>query len=466
MIYGQDFKEGVRHRPAQPSFIDGRHHWIGKGALLLISLSVIGVVVAKTHGSITQDTTFKSEASVVVPSNQRITEKLSLPTNARLLRDATATQAASRDKKDTENWTIVKIQKGDSLSIIFSKLEIHGQLHPLLAIPAAQQAFSNLRPGQTLRVRKDKSGLAELFFDFSTTKRLHVTRLNNKLDAQIESAKIETRRMMARGTIESSLVGSGKKAGLSSSLVMKLVDIFAYDIDFAQDIREGDTFKVIFEEYYAKGEKLSVGTILAAEFTNRGRKYKALRFTDSKGRARYYTPEGKSLRKAFLRTPVESSHVSSHFNLRRKHPILNTIRAHKGVDYAAPKGTPIKAASDGKITFRGTQNGYGKTIILQHGRTYSTLYGHLSRYKKGQKIKQWVRQGEIIGYVGSTGRATGPHLHYEFRVNGTHKNPLTVKLPPASPIPQALRTAFEKQTRALIAQMTYENTLTSITPSE
>jgi murein DD-endopeptidase MepM/ murein hydrolase activator NlpD len=136
------------------------------------------------------------------------------------------------------------------------------------------------------------------------------------------------------------------------------------------------------------------------------------------------------------------------------------------VDYAAPKGTPIKAASDGKITFRGTQNGYGKTIILQHGRTYSTLYGHLSRYKKGQKIKQWVRQGEIIGYVGSTGRATGPHLHYEFRVNGTHKNPLTVKLPPASPIPQALRTAFEKQTRALIAQMTYENTLASTPPPE
>jgi len=462
MIYGQDFKEGVRPRPAQPSFIDGRHHWIGKGVLLLISLSVIGVVVAKTHESITQEVALKPEATAV-PNTRRVIEKLSLPTDTLPLEESAGISATSQTNNDSDDWTVITVKKGDSASSIFSKLEIFGQLHPLLAIPTAQQAFSDLRPGRTIRVRKDKSrGLAELYFDFSTTNRLHVTRQSGKLVAKIENTRIETRQMMASGTIESSLVGSGIKAGLSSNLVMKLVDIFAYDIDFAQDIREGDTFKVIFKEHYAKGQKLPGGTILAAEFTNRGRTYKALRFTDEKGRSSYYTPEGKSLRKAFLRTPVKFSRISSHFNPRRKHPTLNTIRAHKGVDYAAPKGTPIKAASDGKITFRGTQNGYGKTIILKHGKTYSTLYGHLSRFKSGQKKRQWVRQGEIIGYVGKTGRATGNHLHYEFRVNGTHKNPLTVKLPPASPISKQSRAAFEKQTRALTAQLTHNNSLASV----
>ncbi len=457
MIYGQDFKEGFR-QPPTPSFIDGRHHWIGRGALLLASLSIIGVVVAKTHESITQEVTLKAEAPAS-PANKRVIETLSLPASTPLLKK---TAPPPQTKKSTDEWTVVTVKKGDSPSSIFSKLNIYGQLHPVLAIPLAQQAFSGLHPGKMLRIRKDENGLAELYFDFSTTNRLHITRKNNQLVAQIENAKIETRQMMAQGTIESSLVGSGNKAGLSSNLVMKLVDIFAYDIDFAQDIREGDTFKVIYEEHYTKGRKLPGGTILAAEFTNRGRNFKALRFTDERGRSQYYTPEGKNLRKAFLRTPVKFSRISSHFNPGRKHPILNTIRAHKGVDYAAPTGTPIKATSDGKITFRGTQNGYGKTIVLQHGKTYSTLYGHLSRFKKGQKRKQWVRQGDIIGYVGKTGRATGPHLHYEFRVNGTHKNPLTVKLPPVKPISHKLHAAFEKQTRALIAQLTYDNTLASV----
>ncbi len=462
MIYGQDFKEGVRRHPTQSSFIDGRHHWIGKGILLLISLSVIGVVVAKTHESITRQAALEPEG-LLTPTVQRVIETLPLPTTDTPHRQKTTNALpALQNKKERDKWNIITIKKGDSASSLFSQLEIHGQLRSLLAIPAAQQAFSGLRPGKILKVRKDENGLAELYFDFSTTNHLHVLRQNNKLVARIENAEIETRRIMARGTIESSLIGSGKKAGLNSNLIMKLVDIFAYDIDFAQDIREGDTFKVIFEEHYAKGKKLSGGTILAAEFTNRGHHYKALRFIDEKGKASYYTPEGKSLRKAFLRTPVRFSRISSHFNPHRKHPTLNTIRAHKGVDYAAPKGTPVKAASDGKIIFRGRQNGYGKTIVLQHGKIYSTLYGHLSRFKKGQEKMQWVRQGEIIGYVGMTGLATGPHLHYEFRVNGTHKNPLTVKLPSANPIPQRMRAAFEKQTRALIAQLDYDNSLASV----
>jgi len=456
MIYSQDFKKGVRRPPNRPSILEGRQHWIGKGALLLISLSIIGVVVAKTHESITREVTLKPSPQEE-PKHKRVIEKLSLPKQESAILSATpkATATISHAKKHSPNWTEITIKAGDTASALFSKLRIYGQLHPLLAIPAAQQAFRNFHPGKKLRILKDSNGLVELYFDFSSIRRLHAIRKNNKLTAEIETAEIETRRLMAKGTIESSLVGSGRKAGLTSNLVMKLVDIFAYDIDFAQDIREGDSFKVVFEEHYAKGEKLSGGTILAAEFTNRGRNYKALRFTDKLGNASYYTPTGKSLRKAFLRTPVNYSRISSRFNPRRKHPTLNTIRAHQGVDYAAPEGTPIKAASDGKIIFRGTQNGYGKTVILQHGKTYSTLYGHLSRFKTNQKTRQWVQQGEVIGYVGQTGRATGPHLHYEFRVNGTHKNPLTVKLPAAKPISAELRPSFKKQTQPLLAQLAY-----------
>ena len=458
MIYGKDFKDGIKKPPLRPSILDGRRHWIGRGALLLLGISVIGVVVAKTHESISREVVLQPEAPVI-PESERVVEILPLPADTPVFQKSDS--VAAQPPTQTSDWAVITVKKGDSASTIFSKLEIHRDLHPLLAIPAAQEVLNNLRPGNQIRLRKDEGGLTELYCDISKTSRLHVTREDNKLFANLLEDDIELRRMITQGEIERSLIGSGKKAGLSSNLVMQLVDIFAYDIDFALDIREGDKFKVIYEEHYANGEKLAGGDILAAEFTNRGRNYKALRFTDKRGKVRYYTPDGKSLRKAFLRTPVNFSRISSHFDPRRKHPILNTIKAHRGVDYAAPTGTPVKATGDGKIIFRGKQGGYGKAVILQHGNTYSTLYGHLSRYKKGQKSGEWVKQGEIIGYVGKTGRATGPHLHYEFRVKGAHKNPLTVKLPPANPIPRHIRVDFEEQTRALLTQLTHDNTLAS-----
>jgi murein DD-endopeptidase MepM/ murein hydrolase activator NlpD len=218
------------------------------------------------------------------------------------------------------------------------------------------------------------------------------------------------------------------------------------------DIREGDQFTLIYEELWQGGEKLPDGNILAAEFVNQGESFRAVRFEDSSGRVDYFFPDGKSVRKAFVRAPLSFSRVSSNFNPKRRHPKLNTIRAHRGVDYAAPSGTPIKAAGDGKIIHRGRKGGYGNVVILQHGGNITTLYAHMSRFSKA-RMGSRVRQGDIIGYVGATGLATGPHLHYEYRRNGVHLNPRTVKLPDAKPIDPAYLADFEKVAGPLLHQL-------------
>jgi murein DD-endopeptidase MepM/ murein hydrolase activator NlpD len=236
-------------------------------------------------------------------------------------------------------------------------------------------------------------------------------------------------------------------------MVMELAELFRYDIDFALDLRDGDRFTVVMEELYKDGVKLRDGDMLAAEFVNQGKVYRAVRYKDREGRSAFYTPDGQSLRKAFFRTPLDVVRISSHFNLRRRHPILNTIRAHKGVDYAASAGTPIKATGDGRVAFMGNKGGYGRVVILQHGQSYETLYAHMSRFRAGMRAGAKVKQGQIIGYVGSSGLATAPHLHYEFRVNGIHKNPVNIVMPRANPIPRQQLAAFQSQIAPLIAQM-------------
>ncbi|MGR9117181.1 MAG: peptidoglycan DD-metalloendopeptidase family protein [Gammaproteobacteria bacterium] len=257
----------------------------------------------------------------------------------------------------------------------------------------------------------------------------------------------------ALGTIHSSLFLDGKEAGLPDKVIMQLADIFAWDIDFALDIKENDSFAVLYEKLYIGDEEVGTGKILAAEFVNEGKIYKAVRYEDKQGHANYFTPEGHGMRKAFIRTPVDFARISSPFNLKRKHPILNRIRAHKGVDYAAKTGTPIKCTGDGKIIFQGRQSGYGRVIIVQHGKRYSTLYAHLSKFNKHYKKGSSIKQGDIIGYVGQSGLASGPHLHYEFRVDGQHRNPLTVKLPNSAPVDQSLLADFKATTQPLLAQL-------------
>ncbi|HIE54487.1 MAG TPA: peptidase M23, partial [Chromatiaceae bacterium] len=245
----------------------------------------------------------------------------------------------------------------------------------------------------------------------------------------------------------------GQKAGLSDRQIMELADIFGWDIDFALELREGDQFRVLYEEQYLDGKKLRNGPILGAEFINQGKSYRAIRYTDSKGDTAYYDPDGHAKRRAFIRTPVKFSRISSRFTRKRWHPVLKKWRSHKGVDYAAPRGTPVKATGNGTVVFRGKKGGYGNVIFLRHGGKYTTVYGHLSRFAKGVKNGSKVKQGQIIGYVGSTGLATGPHLHYEFRINGIHRNPLTVKLPKTLRLPESEMARFLQQSQPLLAKL-------------
>lgn len=351
-------------------------------------------------------------------------------------------------------WQTHTVKKGESLARIFKQQKLSPQiLHRIMTSGTAAAILRRLQPGQQLEFHLGEDNeLQELVYHLNRTRSLLVKKIDTDYSAHINEQATELRTTFASATIKNSLFMAGHNAGLSDTLIMQLAAIYAWDIDFALDIRAGDQFNVLYQEQFLNGEKLGDGDIVAAEFINQGHSYKAIRFTDSEGRSDYYTPEGLSMRKAFLRTPVDFRRISSRFG-ERHHPILNTMRMHKGVDYAAARGTPIKAAGDGKIIFRGRKGGYGRTIIIQHGGRYSTLYAHMSRYRKHIRGGSRVRQGQVIGYVGSSGRATGPHLHYEFRVNGVHRNPLTVKLPNAAPIKAKFKAAFIQRAHSLQAQL-------------
>lgn len=348
-------------------------------------------------------------------------------------------------------WIRLKVKKGDSLDRIFKRhgLDPH-QAYALSAHPLGQ-AFNRLKPGQHILVRRSKNKLLALRYQLNLAEQLRVRRqpsghnMGGNLIVTQHTRQIETRLRHVSGVIHRSLFDAGINAGVSDGLILKMVEIFGWDVDFALDLRRGDSFALVHEEYYYQGEKLKDGGIVAAEFVNQGQLYRAIRHRTTSGQYDYYTPEGVTLRRAFLRTPVAFNRISSRFSKGRYHPVLKKRRAHKGVDYAAPRGTAVRATADGKVLLKGRKGGFGKTIIIRHGGTYSTLYAHLRGYKKGLRRGQVVKQGDIIGYVGNTGLATGPHLHYEFRVNGRHKNPLTVKHPHAGALATNQRNSFQKQ---------------------
>ena len=310
-----------------------------------------------------------------------------------------------------------------------------------------------LRPGDEIEIRHDDGKLISLYRELSLTSALRVSKESSGFVAEIIDRPIEIRKRRAYGRIDSSLFESGNTAGLPDKLIMNLAGIFAWDIDFVLDIRVGDNYYILYEEIYQDGEFVTDGEIIAAEFNNDGRTYQAIRFIDNDGRSDYFTPDGSSVRKAFVRAPVDFSRISSSFNPRRRHPVLNTIRAHRGVDYAAPRGTPIKAAGDGKIIFRGRKGGYGNAVIVQHGGNITTLYAHMSNFARSAPFGSRVIQGQVIGFVGSTGLATAAHLHYEYRLNGVHRNPRTVKLPKAEPIKDEYKEKFLAEAQPLLDEL-------------
>lgn len=348
----------------------------------------------------------------------------------------------------------VTIRIGDTLDQLFRKHGLDlGQLATIIRLPDASKHLRMLRPGDEIEIKHDDGDLISLYRKLSLTSALRISKDSSGYLAEILDRPIDIRKRRAYGRIDSSLFESGNAAGLPDKLIMNLAGIFAWDIDFVLDIRGGDDYYLLYEEIYQDGEFVTDGDIIAAEFNNDGRTYQAIRFVDKSGRSDYFTPDGSSVRKAFVRAPVDFSRISSSFNPRRRHPVLNTIRAHRGVDYAAPRGTPIKAAGDGKIIFRGRKGGYGNAVIVQHGGNITTLYAHMSNFARTARFGSRVNQGQVIGFVGSTGLATAAHLHYEYRLNGVHRNPRTVKLPKAEPIKDEYREAFLAQAAPLLDEL-------------
>ena len=347
-------------------------------------------------------------------------------------------------------WKTEKVKKGETLASIFSRLKLDPkELHKIVRLGESTAKLKRLIPGEELKFMIIDGKLSEMIYVINDTQSLHVLRSGDSFTASEVKLELNKRIAYAAGKIESSLFIAAQEAGIPGSMTMELAGIFGWDIDFVLDVKTGDRFSLVYEEFFYDGKKVKNGAILAAEFMNKGKTYRAVRYVDADGRAEYFTPEGQSMRKRFLRTPVDFTRISSKFG-SRFHPVLNRMRAHKGVDYAAPTGTPINAAGDGKITFIGKKGGYGNTVEIQHAGRYSTVYAHMKSFKRGLKKGDRVLQGDIIGYVGSSGLATGPHLHYEFRINGIHRNPLTVKLPDATPITAKYRTDFQLNTQGYL----------------
>lgn len=360
------------------------------------------------------------------------------------------TAPESQPERVKLNWQTVKVRSGDSLAKIFKRNGLNATTtHKVITAKGDHsKLLKKLNVGDTLRIGKDDNGkLIALEYPLSKTDTLFVNLQKQTYLSHKESKTVEIRESIAYGVITSNFWNAASEAGLNDGQIINLANVFGWDIDFALDIRKGDSFNIIYEEQYVEGEHIGTGKILAAEFVNQGDVFQAIRFTDDE----YYTPDGKSMRKAFLRAPVNFRYISSNFKPKRFHPIQKRWKAHNGTDYRAKKGTPVVAAGNGKVT-HATYNKYnGNYVFIQHGNGIVTKYLHFSKraVKKGQRVKQ----GQVIGYVGSTGMSQAPHLHYEFLLNGVHRNPRTVKLPDAKPISKKYKNAFNDIAKQRLSEL-------------
>ncbi len=377
--------------------------------------------------------------------------------------DAPAARQAGVDQAGIDNLAALAapglasieiiVQRNDTLDRIFRRLQLSlTDLANVRALDGVRAMLDRLNPGETLKFLHRDGALVGLERHVSLTQQLEVRRTDGGFEATVVAKPIQLATSVAHGVITSSLFESANDAGLSDAAVLKLARIFGSDIDFVLGLRAGDEFTVAYERISQNGQYVKDGEILAARFINQGQQYVAVRYVGPDGVAGYYSPDGRSMAKAFLRAPLEFRRISSGFSLARLHPILNTIRAHKGTDYAAPMGTPVYAAGAGHLFFRGVKGGYGNVIEIDHGGGIQTVYGHLSRFA-AQHTGSHVEKGETIGYVGMTGLATGPHLHFEFHLNGQFVDPQQVKLPKAEPIDPALRADFERSSAPLLATL-------------
>lgn len=355
-------------------------------------------------------------------------------------------------RTDEGYWREERVQRGDTVASLLSRLMVDDPQAAqfLRGAREARVLYQHLIPGRTVRAQTTADGKLLALRYQNGARVLSVERNGDAFSAADEPVQLERRVLMKSGVIRSSLFAATDAAGLADAVATQLADIFSTDIDFYKDLRKGDRFSVVYEMYHDQGEPVRSGRVLTAEFISQGKTYQAVWFQYAEDRGGYYTPEGRNIRKAFLRSPLEFSRITSGFTNSRFHPVLQQWRAHKGIDYAAPTGTRVKATGDGIVEFAGRQGAYGNLVVLRHQSQYTTWYGHLSGFARGMRKGLRVAQSDVIGYVGATGLVTGPHLHYEFRTNGVHQNPLRVVLPSAPPIMAEQKPAFDAAAAPLV----------------
>ncbi len=424
-------KDEILAQKRQPKVRPLRLHW----PLVVAALPFFGVVAAF---GIAPDT---------VPDPvelQHVVEDISLPSGP-----STGTDELTRF------WREERIRRGDTVASVLARLNVNDPAAFAYLLQAKDvRSLYQLIPGRSIRVvTAEGGGLESLSYVNTDGRRLHVKRSDLGFSALEEVPPTEQWIMQSSGEIETSLFAATDVAGVPEMVAVQLAEIFSSDIDFHRDLRRGDRFSVVYEALAADGEFVGFGRVLSAEFVNQGNVFGAVYFRDAQGRSGYYTPDGRNMRKAFLRSPIEFSRVTSGFSNSRFHPVLKAWRAHKGIDYGAPTGTRVRATADGYVTFAGRKGGYGNVVTVRHPNGYTTLYGHLSGFAQGVRQGRRVIQGEVVGFVGSTGLATGSHLHYEFHVNGVHQNPMRLAMPPGPPITAQLRPEFEEAARPFFARL-------------
>ncbi|ASQ45030.1 peptidoglycan DD-metalloendopeptidase family protein [Legionella clemsonensis] len=396
-------------------------------------------VINKVSGTV-PETIASSEKKAPTPSAKPPTVALTTQTLDRMIQN--------------NGWKIINAQRGDSLAVIFKRVGLSSQtLQTIMHDNPRTKALSQIKPNQQLEFLIQKQILEKMIMPVSSTQYLEIYREGRHYKSKLNFKKMDSRNRIVTATVRGSLFSTAKRYNIPYKLVQQMTEIFTWDINFAKEIRAGDQFTIIYQGLYVGDKLVGAGDILAVSYRNRGNTYQAIRHTDRSGHTDYYSPQGTSLKKAFDRYPLRFSHISSTFSLSRYHPILHYRRAHKGVDLAAPIGTPIRATGDGRIEIIGRQSGYGNMIKISHNKTYSTIYGHMLKFQKGISRGTYVKRGQVIGYVGQTGLASGPHCHYEFHINKQPRNPTTVELPRGFPISGREMASFKAKSAPLLAQL-------------
>lgn len=421
--------------------------------------SKLTVVAAQSNDSVElldeqMDAIFKPALTAPTPSLlQQLPDRTKTAVISPLIKHPSITAIRDQATKPDGSETItVLVRSGNTLSGILNE---HGikieQMPQLLTDSVVNQYLSKLKIGQKFEITQSADGdFHSLNVRVGNDKRITIRRSANDFVIASIDLPVEKERVVTSGTIEQSLYLAAEQANLKQSTIMELANIFQWELDFVRDIRKGDQFALVYDKLYRDGSYIGDGDILAAEFARGGKTHSAIRFTTDDGNTNYYSPEGKSLKRTFMRHPVDLVRITSKFNPKRMHPVLAKIRAHRGVDYGSPHGSPIYATADGNVKFAGAKGAYGKTVVIQHGQNFSTLYAHMSKISSKSKKGKKIRQGDVIGYVGRSGRVTGTHLHYEFRVNNKQIDPLKVELPVADPLPKK----YLAELRAVSQQMT------------